>query len=83
MENRIFKKKKSIFNNKMTKVALTLCMWVMACVHELKHAYVSTFLRTQLGFQKHKKRKFFAIFAEVWKESHIIWEPFQTPFSQL
>ena len=73
-------KQKSIFGNKMTKVALGMLTWVAACVRELKHAYAGTFLRTQLGFHKHKKDKFSTIMAEVWNESHIIWEPFQTPF---
>ena len=67
----------------MTKVALGLRAWVAACVHELKHAYVGIFLRTLLGFQKHKKGKFSAIMAEIWNESHIVWEPFQTLFFQL
>ena len=64
----------------MTKVALNPCMWAVACIHGLKHAYISTFLRTQLGFQKHGKCKFSVIMAEVWNESHIVWEPFQSPF---
>ena len=75
--------KKSIFENKMTKMALSLRTWVVSYVHGPKHAYASTFLRMQLGFQKHKKCKFSAIMAEVWNESHIVWEPFQTLFSQL
>jgi len=29
------------------------------------------------------KGKFSAIMAEVWNESHIVWELFQTPFYQL
>ena len=61
---------KSIFGNKMAKVALSLLMWVVAYLRELKHAYASTFLFTQLGFQKHKKDKLFAIMVEVWNESH-------------
>ena len=56
----------------MTKVAIGLCTWAVACVHEPKHAYTDTFLRTQLGFQRYKKNKFFAIMAEVWNESYII-----------
>ena len=40
-----------------------------------KHAYAGIFLRTQLGFQKYGKDKFFAIMTEVWNESHIVWEP--------
>ena len=74
---------KSIFGNKMTKVALGLRMRVAAYVCKLKHAYAGTFLHTQLGFQKHKKDKFFAKMVEVWNESHIVWETFQTPFFQL
>ena len=63
---------KSIFGNKITKVAHGLHVWVAACLHELKHMYVGTSLRTQLGFQKHKKDKFFVIIAEVWNKSHIV-----------
>ena len=57
--------------------------WAVACVHKPKHAYIGTLLHMQLRFQKHKKGKFFAIMAEVWNESHIIWESFQTPFCPL
>ena len=64
----------------MTKVAIGSCMWVATCICGPKHAYAGTFLHTQLGFQKYGKCKFFAIIAEVWNESHIVWEPFQTPF---
>ena len=62
----------------MTKVAISPCTW--AGIRRLKHAYAGMLLRTQLGFEKHKKCKFSAIMAEVWNESHIIWEPFQTSF---
>ena len=54
----------------MTKVALGPHTWIAAYVREPKHVRVS----------KHKKCKFFAIMAEVWNESHIVLEPFQTPF---
>ena len=64
----------------MTKVALGLHMWVAACVCELRHAYTGMFLLMQLRFQKHKKGKFSTIMAEIWNESHIVWEPFQIPF---
>ena len=64
----------------MSKVVLGLCTWVATSVCRLKHAYTSTFLRTQLGFQKHKKDKFSTIMVVVWNDSHIVWEPFQTPF---
>ena len=56
----------------MTKVALGLRTWAAACLCGPKHAYAGTFLRTQLGFQKHKKDKFSVIMAKVWNESHII-----------
>ena len=56
----------------MTKVALGLRTLAVACVHKLKHAYASTFLRTQLGFPKHKKGKFSAIMVKVWNESHFV-----------
>ena len=67
----------------MTKVTLSLRKWVAAYVCEPMHVYAGTFLCTQLGFQKHKKDKFFANMVEVWNESHIVWETFQTPFFQL
>ena len=42
MENITFlNEQKSIFGDKMTKVALGLCTWVTACVRRLKHAYVT------------------------------------------
>ena len=56
----------------MIKVVLDPRTWAKACVHGLKHAYAGTLLRTQLGFQKHKKCKFSAIVTEIWNESHII-----------
>ena len=46
-------------------------------------AYVSMDLGTQLGFQKPMNGKFSALKIEVWNESHLIWEPFQTPIFQL
>ena len=64
----------------MAKVALGPHTWAAACINEPKHAYASTFLYTQLRFQKHGKGKFSAIMTEVWNESPIIWEPFQTSF---
>ena len=67
----------------MTKEALSPYTWVAACICKPKHVYASTFLHTQLGFQKHGKDKFFTIMAELWNESHIIWEPFQTLFFPL
>ena len=50
----------------MTKVAISLHTLVAAYVCEPMHAYT----------EKHKKGKVSAIMAEVWNESHIIWEPF-------
>ena len=50
----------------MTKEALSLRKWVAACVCKLRHAYAGTFLRTQLGFQKHDEDNFSAIMTEVW-----------------
>ena len=55
----------------------------MACVRGVKHVYAGTLIHPQLGFQKHGKDKFSAIMAEVWNESHIAWELFQTPFFPL
>ena len=56
------------------------CSNSKAYVRGPKPTYVGTILRTQLGFQKYGKCKFPVIMAEVSIESHIIWEPFQTPF---
>ena len=42
----LLNEQKSIFGNKMTKVALGLRMWVAAYVRKPKHAYVGTFLHT-------------------------------------
>ena len=53
------------------------------CIQRPHAAYAGTSLRMQLGFQRHKKRKFLALKTEVWNESHIIQEPFQTPIFQL
>ena len=64
----------------MNKVALSPRTWAAACVRGPKHAYAGTFLHTQLGFQKYGKGKFIAIMAEVFNESHTIWDSFQTPF---
>ena len=33
--------KKSIFGNKITKVAIGLFTWVAACIREVKHAYAA------------------------------------------
>jgi len=49
-KHKLLNVQKSIFGNKMTKVALSLRTWVVACLRELNHAYASTFLRTQLRF---------------------------------
>ena len=56
----------------MTKVTLGPCTWVVAYVRWPKHGYIGTFLRAQLGFQKHEKCKFSAIMTKVWNEFHII-----------
>ena len=45
--------------------------------------YVGISLHTQLGFQRYKKNKFSALNIEIWNESHIISEPFQTFIFQL
>ena len=49
----------------MTKVAPNPQTWATACIRGPKHAYEGTLLRTQLGFQRHKKGKFSVIMAEV------------------
>ena len=51
--------KNLFFGNKMTKVALGPHMWAVACIRGPNLAYAGTFLCMQLGFQKHKKDKFF------------------------
>ena len=56
----------------MTKVTLGPRIWAVAYIRRPKHAYTSTFLRTQLGFQKHKKVKFSAIMTEIWNEFYIV-----------
>ena len=56
------------------------CTWATTCVRGPKHAYAGTFLCTQLRFHKHEKCKISSIMAEIWNESHIVWELFQTPF---
>ena len=66
-------RKKSIFRNKMTEVALSLHTWVEACIR--RHIPTHT-----ARVQRYKKCKFSTIMAKVWNESHIIWELFQTPF---
>ena len=67
----------------MNKVALDPIMWAIAWAHGPKHAYVGPLLCMQLEFQKHKKCKLSAIMVEVWNESNIIWEQFQTSFFPL
>ena len=67
----------------MSKAALGLRMWVATRVRRPKHARAGMCQRTLLGFQKYKKGKFSIIMAEIWNESHIVWEPFQTPFFHL
>ena len=64
-------------------MAFNLRTWVAACVCEPMHAFTATFLHMQLGFQKYKKDKCSAIMAEVWNESHIVWELLQTLSFQL
>ena len=70
----------------MTKVALSprstyvgsgLCTWAKACIHRHTPAY------TTRVFRSIKKDKFSAIMAEVWNESHIVLELFQTQFFPL
>ena len=46
------------------------------CVHTHRSAYVARVPEAM-------KCKFFYIKVEVWNESHIVWEPFQTPIFQL
>ena len=53
------------------------------CIHKPHAAYAGISLCTQLEFQRHKKGKFSALTTEVWNESHIIWESFQSPIFQL
>ena len=55
----------------MTKVALDPRSWAVAYVCRPKHVYIGTLLHTLLGFQIHKKDKFFEIMVKVWNESHI------------
>ena len=62
----------------------------LACIHRqgpahvgLMHTYVGTDLCSQLEFQKPMKDKFSALKIEIWNESYIVWEPFQTFIFQL
>ena len=55
----------------MTKEALGPRMWVATCIRGPKHAFTDILLRTQLGFQKHRKGKYSAIMTVGWNESHI------------
>ena len=55
MENITFKMSKNLF------FEIKLPKWPSARVRGPKNAYASTFLHTQLGFQKYEKCKFFAI----------------------
>ena len=63
---------KNLFFGNMTKVTLGPCTWAVAYVRWPKHGYIGTFLRAQLGFQKHEKCKFSAIMTKVWNEFYII-----------
>ena len=84
MENiTFFNKQKSIFENKKTKVAIGPRTCAATCVCGPKLAYIGTLLRMQLGFKKYEKGKFSTIMAKILNASHIIWEPFQTPFFPL
>ena len=84
MENINFYKQINLFleNKRLTKPSACVCKQGPAYTC-LMHTYTSMDLRTQLGFQKIMKDKFFALKTEVWNESHIIWEPFQTLIFQL
>ena len=66
----------------MTKETLNPRTWVVACVRRPKYAYAGT-LAYVARVSKTKKVKFFAIMAEVWNESHIVRELFQTLFFPL
>ena len=46
-------------------------------------AYASTGMRAHARIPETMKDKFFSIKCEGWNESHIVWEPFQIPISQL
>ena len=43
------------------------------------HAYTYMSMRTHARVPKTMKGKFFYIKSEILNESHIVWEPFQTP----
>ena len=69
--------------NKRPRKTLAFIHRSDACVRRHRPAHGSTNLHTQLWFEKPMKDKFFALKSEVWNESHIVWEPFQTPIFQL
>ena len=47
------------------------------------HAYAGPILCMHSEFLKPKQGKSFCIYVEVWNESHILWESFQTPIFTL
>ena len=70
MENITFKTSKNLF------LEIKLPTWPSAHVRGPKHAYASTFLRTQLGFQKYEKGKFFAIIEWISHRLRVVPNPF-------
>ena len=82
MENIYGKINLFLENKRPRKLSTCICKQGSAYAN-LMHAYAGIDLCTQLRFQKPMKGKFFALKTKVWNESHIIWEPFQTPIFQL
>ena len=70
MENITFYKQINLFLENKCQRKLS------AYVHSLKACVRRHELRTQVGFQKPMKGKFYALKIDVWNESHIVWEPF-------
>ena len=79
MENITFYEQINLFLENKRPRKLPACVCRPKFVHaSLRHAYAVTEYHTQLGFPKPMKDKYSALKADVWNESHIVWEPLQT-----
>ena len=77
MENITFYEQINLFseNRRLRKSLVCVCRSdARVRRHELMHAF---------RVPKTMKDKFFCINVEVWNESYIVWEPFQTPIFSL
>ena len=77
MENITFYKQINLFlENKMPRKPSACIRRSAACIHKHRPTHTVRVLETI-------KDKFFCINVEVWNESYIIWELFQTPIFSL